>query len=63
MKAKKLIIEKWINTPEGFSFDVKDDCIKIIHAFQMLCPGCVYKGIPQTIELFNKFDSNILIFY
>ena len=58
MKAKSLIIDKWLNASEDFSLNVVgDDCIKIIHVFQMLCPGCVYRGIPQTHELYNKFNS------
>ncbi len=35
MKAKSLVIEKWINAPDGFDLEVEDDCIKIINAFQM----------------------------
>jgi hypothetical protein len=57
MLAKNLIIEKWVNTEEDFHLDVRGNYIKIIHAFQMLCPGCVYRGIPQTIELYQKFNS------
>lgn len=58
MKAKNLVIEKWINAPEDFKLDMSDGSIKIIHAFQMLCPGCVYRGIPQICELYNKFNSD-----
>jgi len=25
--------------------------VVVVHAFQMLCPGCIYRGIPQAIEL------------
>ena len=57
MKAKELIIEKWINTEKEFSLSLADGTIKFIHVFQMLCPGCVYYGIPQTIEVFNKFNG------
>ena len=57
MKASPLIVEKWVNCDVGFELDVFSEKIKVIHAFQMLCPGCVYRGIPQTIELFNTFDS------
>lgn len=57
MKAKELIIEKWVNSEEGFKFSVKSNQIKVIHVFQMLCPGCVYRGIPQAVELYQKFNS------
>ncbi|NRA67786.1 MAG: TlpA family protein disulfide reductase [Pseudobacteriovorax sp.] len=57
MKAKQLQVDHWINTNRTFQFDVMDDRIKIIHAFQMLCPGCVYVGIPQTIKLWEKYQD------
>ncbi|EQC45518.1 peroxiredoxin [Bacteriovorax sp. Seq25_V] len=57
MKAKELKIEKWLNVNEVFELNVESRKIKVIHVFQMLCPGCVYRGIPQTIELFNKFNG------
>lgn len=58
LKAQSLLIEKWINAPENYNLDIADGLIKIIHVFQMLCPGCVYKGIPQAIELYQKYNSN-----
>ena len=61
MKATKLIVDKWLNCPEDFSLDVFNNKIKIIHAFQMLCPGCVYRGIPQTIELYQKYHSENIV--
>lgn len=54
MKAPQLKVEKWLNAPEGYALDVEAPRIKIIHVFQMLCPGCVYHGIPQTVELFER---------
>ena len=57
MKAKDLIIEKWLNSPEDFKLELADGKIKYIHVFQMLCPGCVYHGVPQTIEVFDKYNS------
>ena len=57
MKAKKIIVKKWLNCEEQFSVEIGKGKIVILHAFQMLCPGCVYHGIPQTIELFNKFNG------
>lgn len=57
MKAKDLIIEKWANAKPNYDLDLSSNKIKIIHVFQMLCPGCVYKGIPQTVELFQKFNG------
>ncbi|MBX3016303.1 MAG: TlpA family protein disulfide reductase [Bdellovibrionaceae bacterium] len=55
MKALPLKIEKWLNAPAGYDLDLASEKVKVIHAFQMLCPGCVYYGIPQTVELFDRF--------
>lgn len=57
MKAKEFIVDEWLNTSKNFSFDVFDSKIKVIHVFQMLCPGCVYRGIPQTDLLYKKLNS------
>lgn len=58
MKAKEFVIDKWVNARPDYHLDLSSDKIKIIHVFQMLCPGCVYQGIPQTVELYQKFNSN-----
>jgi len=60
MKALPLTVQEWLNSPEGYNLDVKAPRVKVIHAFQMLCPGCVYHGIPQTIELYERLkDHNV----
>ncbi|EPZ49904.1 antioxidant, AhpC/TSA family [Bacteriovorax sp. BAL6_X] len=61
MKAKALVVDKWVNCKDGHELDVEGPGIKIIHAFQMLCPGCVYRGIPQCIELYKKYNSENVI--
>ncbi|MEZ4742194.1 MAG: TlpA disulfide reductase family protein [Bdellovibrionota bacterium] len=60
MKATELVIDKWLNTTDGFKFSVFNNSIKIIHAFQMLCPGCVYYGVPQTERLYKTFNSEFV---
>jgi hypothetical protein len=63
MKAQQLQVQEWLNSPQGYSLDVESPRIKIIHAFQMLCPGCVYHGIPQTVELYERlkeFDVDVV---
>ncbi len=57
MKAIPLTIQQWLNAPSEFYLDVFSNRIKVIHAFQMLCPGCVYHGIPQTLELYERFQG------
>ena len=57
MKAKELMIEKWINANQDFKLELADGKIKYIHVFQMLCPGCVYYGIPQMIDIHERYQS------
>lgn len=57
MKAPQLIVQEWLNATDGYQLHVESSRIKLIHAFQMLCPACVYHGIPQTIELFEKLKD------
>jgi len=59
--AEQLIIDGWVNCDPNFNLDLNDSKIKIIHVFQMLCPGCIYHGIPQTTELYNKFNSDKVV--
>lgn len=56
-----LEISKWLNTNDKKQIDINDGSIKFIHFFQMLCPGCVYYGIPQTIDVFHDY-KNIKVF-
>ena len=57
MKAQPLKVQEWLNAPQGYKLDLEAPRIKIIHAFQMLCPGCVYHGVPQTVELYEKLKG------
>lgn len=38
----------WINTPEPLTLERLRGRVVMLHAFQMLCPGCVAKAIPQA---------------
>jgi hypothetical protein len=33
----------------------------VLHAFQMLCPGCVQHGVPQATKIHNAFDRKDLV--
>lgn len=56
-KAKDLQVSKWLNAPPDFNLDLGAPHIKVIHAFQMLCPGCVYMSIPQAKDLHRIFEN------
>lgn len=55
MQAKELIVEGWLNSKPEYNFSMKSKKIKVVHVFQMLCPGCIYHGVPQTKDLYEKF--------
>jgi hypothetical protein len=38
----------WLNTPEPLSLERLRGRVVFLHAFQMLCPGCVSRGVPQA---------------
>ncbi|MFN3565167.1 MAG: redoxin domain-containing protein [Burkholderiaceae bacterium] len=38
----------WLNTDAPIALDGLRGRIVLLHAFQMLCPGCVLHGVPQA---------------
>ena len=45
----------WLNTPEPLTFEQLRGRVVLLHAFQMLCPGCVARGIPQAQRVATAF--------
>ncbi|MBS1265175.1 MAG: hypothetical protein MAG471_01007 [Acidimicrobiaceae bacterium] len=45
----------WLNTPDPLSLDRLRGQVVLLHAFQMLCPGCVASGIPQAQRVAKLF--------
>jgi hypothetical protein len=56
-KAPALYVSRWFNTPAPILLDALRGRVVAIHAFQMLCPGCVSHGLPQTIKLREAFPE------
>jgi peroxiredoxin len=50
-QAPALIVERWFNTDRPISLESLRGRIVVLHAFQMLCPGCVANAIPQARRL------------
>lgn len=50
----------WLNTPEPLSLAKLRGRVVLVHAFQMLCPGCVARGIPQTQRVAEAFEDTPL---
>ncbi|ADE15141.1 alkyl hydroperoxide reductase/ Thiol specific antioxidant/ Mal allergen [Nitrosococcus halophilus Nc 4] len=51
-------IAQWFNTSQPLQLADLRGKVVVIHAFQMLCPGCVVHGLPQTQKIYNTFDAN-----
>ncbi|MFV0368683.1 MAG: peroxiredoxin family protein [Hyphomicrobiaceae bacterium] len=54
-RLPELAITQWLNTPEPLSLAGLAGRPVLIHAFQMLCPGCVAHAIPQTQKAHRAF--------
>lgn len=48
---------KWINTPEPLTLERLRGKVVLLHAFQMLCPGCVSKALPQIQRVQQIFED------
>tara|TARA_B110000858_G_scaffold198436_1_gene264956 strand:- start:2243 stop:2821 length:579 start_codon:yes stop_codon:yes gene_type:complete len=47
----------WINCEEALSIEQLRGKVIVLHAFQMLCPGCVVHGIPQASSIHALYPS------
>ncbi len=52
--ASPLDTTVWFNTPEPLTLEELRGKVVVIHAFQMLCPGCVLHGLPQA-KVIDRF--------
>lgn len=48
-------IARWFNTDAPLSLGRLRGRVVVLHAFQMLCPGCVARGIPQAQRVAQLF--------
>lgn len=51
----------WLNTPEPLTLESLRGRVVLLHAFQMLCPGCVARGIPQMQRAAEVFADTALV--
>jgi thiol-disulfide isomerase/thioredoxin len=51
----------WLNTSEPLTLDSLRGRVVFLHAFQMLCPGCVSQGIPQAQRVAEAFKDAPLV--
>ncbi|MFO7181613.1 MAG: TlpA disulfide reductase family protein [Pseudomonadota bacterium] len=52
---------EWINTPEPLSLERLRGKVVLLHAFQMLCRGCVERGLPQAQRVAELFAGAPLV--
>ena len=55
-KAPNLKISKWVQGMDT-NLDQEGDNIVLVEVFQVNCPGCFMYGIPESIEIHNKYKS------
>jgi peroxiredoxin len=53
--APELAVSRWFNTARPLSLAALRGKTVVLHAFQMLCPGCVTHALPQTEGLHRLF--------
>lgn len=56
--APELETTAWLNVTEPLRLSALRDKVVVIHAFQMLCPGCVSHGIPQASAIHELYAQN-----
>jgi peroxiredoxin len=63
MQAPEIAVTRWFNTAEPLTLEKLRGRPVLIHAFQMLCPGCVSHGTPQAQrahQLFKNTDLQVI---
>ena len=58
--APELAVSHWFNTPEPITLQSLRGRVVLLHAFQMLCPGCVSQGLPQAERVRQAFPASEL---
>ena len=55
-KSPNIKISKWVQGMDT-NFDKEGDNVKLVEVFQVNCPGCFIYGIPEAINIYNKYKS------
>ncbi len=56
--APELQITQWFNAATPPTLAGLRGKVVVLHAFQMLCPGCVQHGLPQAKKIHEIFDHD-----
>jgi peroxiredoxin len=55
--APELQTSHWLNTDSLITLASLRGRVVVLHAFQMLCPGCVSHGLPQATKIRETFPE------
>lgn len=55
--APELRVTQWFNTTAAPTLAKLRGKVVVLHAFQMLCPGCVQHGLPQAQKIHQLFGQ------
>ena len=56
-KSPNLKISEWVQGMET-NFDQEKDHVVLVEVFQVNCPGCFMYGIPEAINIYNKYRDD-----
>ncbi len=56
--APELQTTDWLNTDNPITLEALRGKIVLIEAFQMLCPGCVSRALPQAMRVRQAFSPD-----
>ena len=59
--APALQVSQWFNCPQAIDIDQLKGKVVLLHAFQLLCPGCVNHGVPQAERVHRMLADDDLI--
>jgi len=59
--APPLRVAQWLNTDTPITLEALRGRVVVLHAFQMLCPGCVANGLPQAMKVHKLFAPNDVV--
>lgn len=51
-------VSQWFNTEQPLDLHSLRGRVVVLHAFQMLCPGCVMHGVPQAERIHRYFSRD-----
>lgn len=59
--APPLQVSEWLNTDRPLDLASLRGKVVLLHAFQMLCPGCLNHGLPQARRVRQTFTTDVVV--